>query len=152
VKHVSERHAYILLNYEKFWNRVCSQKKAGKALQAFVRRGNVGPKKAELILFYVSHPFKEIRGVGEFIERKTGDAKELWNAHGSETCLKSYEEYADFLQGRPKATFIRFKNLREFPVPIPASRIFKVTGIRRMPRSGKYISKKTVNQLIWGTV
>ena len=151
VKQVSERDAYILLNNEKFWNRLCSQSRAGKTLHAFVRRGKVGPKKAELILFYVNHPFKEIRGVGEFIERITGDADDLWNAHGSETCLKSYEEYADFLQGRPKATFIRFKNLREL-APIPASGISKVTGIGRMPRSGKYINKRTANQLIRGAV
>ena len=152
MKQVSERHAYILLNYEKFWNRVCSQKNAGKALQAFVRRGKVGPKKTELLLFYVNRPSSEIRGIGEFIERITGNADDLWNAYGSETCLKSYEEYADFLQGRQKATFIRFKNLRELPAPISASVISKVTGIGRMPRSGKYINKKTVNQLIRGAV
>jgi len=149
---VSERHAYILLNIEKFWNRLCSQNRTGKALHAFVRRGKVGPKKAKLILFYVNYPFKEIRGFGEFVERVTGDADDLWNAHGSETCLKSYEEYADFLQGRPKATFIRFRNLRELPAPIPNSVISKVTGIERMPRSGKYINKKTANQLIRGAV
>jgi len=152
VKQVSGRYAYILLNYEKFWNRVCSRNRAGKALHAFVRRGKVGPKKTKLILFYVTRPSSEIRGVGEFIERITGDADDLWNAHGSETCLKSYEEYADFLQGRPKATFIRFKNLRELPTPIPANVISKFAGIERMPRSGKYINKKTVNQLIQGAV
>ncbi len=149
---MSERYAYILLNYEKFWNRVSSQNRAGKALHAFIRRGRVGPKKTELVLFYVTRPSSEIRGVGEFIERIAGDADDLWNAHGSETCLKSYEEYEDFLRGRSKVTFIRFKNLRELPAPISASVIFKVTGMRRMPRSGKYINKKTVNQLIRGAV
>jgi len=150
VKHVSERHAYILLNYEKFWKRVCSQNRAGKVVHAFVRRGKVGPKKTELLLFYVTHPLKEIRGVGEFVERKTGDADDLWYAHGSETCLKTYEEYTDFLQGRPKATFIRFRNLRELPAPIPVSVICEATSIKQMPRSGKYINKKTVNQLFQG--
>ncbi len=149
---MSERHAYILLNYEKFWKRVCSQDRTGKAVQAFVRRGKVGPKKAKLLLFYVNHPVKEIRGIGEFVERITGDVDDLWKAHGKETCLESYEEYTDFLQGRQNATFIRFKNLRELPAPIPASRISKVTGIGRMPRSGKYINKGTVNQLIQGAV
>jgi len=152
VKQLSERHAYILINYEKFWNRVCSQDRAGKTLHAFVRRGKVGPKKAKLLLFYVNRPFREIRGVGEFIERITGDADDLWKAHGNETCLKSYEEYANFLQGRPKATFIRFKNLRELPAPIPPSVIFKVAGIEKMPRSGKYLDKKIVDQLIRGAV
>jgi len=150
VKKVSEQHAFILLNYEKFWNRVCSQNRAGKPVHVFIRRGKVGPKKAKLLLFYVNHPVKEIRGVGEFVKRITGDADDLWNAHGNETCLKSYEEYTDFLQGRETATFIRFKNLRELPAPIPASRISKVAGIGRMPRSGKYIGEKTASQLIQG--
>jgi predicted transcriptional regulator len=147
---MSERYAFILLNKKKFWNRLCRQNRTGKALHVFVRRGKVGPKKAELLLFYVNRPAKQIRGVAEFIERITGDADDLWNAYGNESCLKSYEEYVNFLQGRPKATFIRFKNLRELPVPIPISVISKVTGIGRMPRSGKYINKKTVNQLIHG--
>lgn len=147
---MSERYAFILLNNEKFWNQLCRQNRAGKALHVFVRRGKVGPKKAELLLFYVNHPLKEIRGVAEFIERITGDTDDLWNAYGNESCLKSYEEYVNFLQGRSKATFVRFKNLRELPAPIPTSVISKVTGIYRMPRSGKYIDKKTVNQLIYG--
>jgi len=150
VEQMSERHAYILLNYEKFWKRVCSQNSTGKAVHTFVRRGKVGPKKAKLLLFYVNHPVKEIRGIGEFVERIVGDADDLWNAHGHETCLKSYEEYTDFLQGRQNATFIRFKNLRELPAPILASRISEVTGIGRMPRSGKYINDKTVSRLMQG--
>lgn len=147
---MSERYAFILLNKKKFWNQLCRQNRTGKALHAFVRRGKVGPKKAELLLFYVNHPAKQIRGVAEFVERIIGDADDLWNAYGNETCLKSYEEYVNFLQGKQKVTFIRFKNLRELPVPIPASVISKVAGIGRMPRSGKYINKKTVNQLIHG--
>jgi len=138
------------LNYEKFWKSVCSQNRAGKTLHAFIRRGKVGPKKAKFLLFYVTHPVKEIRGIGEFVERITGGADDLWNAYGKETCLRSYEEYTDFLQGRQNATFIRFKNLRELPVPIPASRVSEVTGIGRMPRSGKYINEKTVSQLMRG--
>ncbi len=149
---MSERYAYILLNYEKFWKRVSRQNRAGKVLHSFIRRGRVGPKKTELVLFYVTYPSSEIRGVGEFIERITGKADDLWNTHGGETCLKSYEEYEDFLRGRSKVTFIRFKNLRELSAPIPASVIAKVTGIGRMPRSGKYINKKTANQLIRGAV
>ncbi len=150
---MSERYAFILLNNEEFWNQLCRQNRAGKALHTFVRRGKVrARKKTELLLFYVNHPVKEIRGVAEFIERITGDADDLWNAYGNESCLKSYEECMNFLQGRPKATFIRFKNLRELPVPTTASVISKITGIDRMPRSGKYVNKKTVNQLIHGVV
>ena len=117
-------------------------------MHAFVRRGLVGPKNVKLLLFYVTHPHKEIRGVGEFIERITGDAKDLWKTYGHESLLRSYEEYMDFMQGRRKATFIRFKNLRELPTPIPANVISQVTGMRRMSRMGKYITKEMVHQLI----
>jgi len=143
-----ERYAFILLNIEKFWNRLCDLNRTGKTRHAFVRRGLVGPKNVELLLFYVTQPRKEIRGVGEFIERITGDAKDLWKTYGHESLLSSYEEYMDFLQGRRKATFIRFKNLRELPAPIPANVITQVLGITKMPRMGKYLTKEMAHQLI----
>lgn len=117
-------------------------------MHTFVRRGLVGPKKAKLLLFYVTYPHKEIRGVGDFIERITGDTDDLWKTYGHESLLESYEEYMDFLQGKTKATFIRFKNLRVLAVPVPAGVISKVTGINRMPRIGKYITKEMAHQLI----
>lgn len=143
-----KRYAYILLANEKWWKRLCSQNRAGKNLQAFVRKGLVGPKDTELILFYVTYPFKEIRGFADFIERVTGDVFDLWNSYGHEASLKSYREYLGFLRGRQKATFIRFKNLHELRTPIPASTISKLAGIDRMPRSGTYISKETAHKLI----
>jgi len=147
-----EQYAYLLLNTEKYWNRLCNLNRAGKTVHAFVRKGIVGPKKAEQLLFYVTYPHKEIRGVGKFIERITGDADDLWNAHGHESLLRSYEEYADFMQGRTKATFIKFKNLRELATPVPASVISQVAGIGRMPRMGKYIPKEMARQLIYGVI
>ena len=117
-------------------------------MHVFVRRGLVGPKNAKLLLFYVTHPHKEIRGVGEFIERITGDSKDLWKTYGHESLLRSYEEYMDFLQGRRKATFIRLKNLRELPTPKSSDVISQVIGMRRMPRMGTYITKEIVDQLI----
>ncbi|MBE0512201.1 hypothetical protein IBX38_04030 [Candidatus Bathyarchaeota archaeon] len=143
-----ERYAFIILNIEKFWNRLCNRNRAGKTVHVFVRRGLVGPKNAKLLLFYVTHPHKEIRGVGEFIERITGDTTDLWKTYGHESLLRSYEEYMDFMQGRRKATFIRFKNLRELSTPIRANVISQVTGIRRIPRMGKYITKEMAHQLI----
>ena len=136
------------MNFEKFWNRLCNRDRAGKTVHVFVRRGLVGPKNAKLLLFYVTNPHKEIRGVGEFIERITGDVTDLWKTHGHESLLRSYEEYMDFMQGRRKATFIRFKNLRELSTPIRANVIFQVIGIKRMPRMGTYITKEMVDQLI----
>jgi len=117
-------------------------------VQAFVRRSLVGPKKAKILLFYVTSPHKEIRGVGDFIERITGDADDLWKTYGHESLLESYGEYMDFLQGRMKATFIRFKNLRVLAAPVPASVISQVTGISRMPRTGKHITKEMAHRLI----
>jgi predicted transcriptional regulator len=143
-----EHYAYILLNIEKYWNRLCAQNKTGKNVHAFVRRGLVGPKEAKLLIFYVTSPHKEIRGVGDFIERIAGDADDLWNTYGHESLLESYEEYMDFLQGRTKATFIRFKNLRVLADPVPASVISQVTGIGVMPRMGKYITEEMAHRLI----
>ena len=136
------------MDNEKWWNRLCSQNRAGKKLHAFVRKSVVGPKKAEMLLFYVTHPVKEIRGFGEFVERIVGDAEELWKAYGKESCLNSYEEYKGFLQGRSKATFIRFKNLHELSPSIPASTIYQILGIRRMSQNGRYINKKTTHELV----
>ncbi len=143
-----ERYAFILLNIERFWNRLCDRNRAGKVVHAFVRRGLVGPKNAKLLLFYVTHPHKEIRGVGEFIERITGDSNDLWKTYGHESLLSSHEEYLDFLQGRRKATFIRFKNLREFPTPKSSNVISQLVGIKRMPRMGTYLTKEMVDKLI----
>jgi len=136
------------MDNEKWWKRLCNQSRAGKKLHAFVRKNTVGPKNAKMLLFYVTHPAKEIRGYGEFVGRIVGDAEELWNTYGSESCLNSYKEYKAFLQGRSKATFIRFKNLRELSPSIPASVIYQIIGIRRMSRNGRYINRKMMHELI----
>lgn len=147
-----ERYAYILVNAEKWWNRRCSQNKTGKSVQAFVRRGSVGPKDARLLLFYVKHPVREIRGFGEFVERITGDADELWKRYGHETVFESNNEYETFVEGRAKVTFIRFKNLQELSKPIHFNVFSLVIDVVRMPRSGKYISREAVKQLISQTI
>ena len=109
----------------------------------------MGPKNAKLLFFYVIHPRKDIRGFADFIERLTGDAEELWEKLGHESLLSSYEEYQDFLQGRKKATFIRFRNLREFPNPVPTKVIFQVIGKERMPQMGLYLNEKTAHKLLF---
>ena len=133
---------------EKFWNRLCNQNRSGKSKHAFVRRGVVGPKNTKKLFFYVTHPRKEIRGFADFIEHVAGDSKDLWNSLGEESLLSSYEEYKDFLQGRKKATFIRFANLKELPTPIKEERLSKIFGKKRMPQMGLYISKKIAQQLL----
>lgn len=148
MKSLSEKYAYILLSDEKWWIRRIGRNKAGQTLQSFVRRGAVGPKDAKLILFYIKHPLREIRGSGEFLERIVGDTDKLWTALGHETVFDSYQEYTAFMNGRARATFIRFRNLQEFSTPIPVRAVSQIIGIGRMPRGGKYISKEMANALI----
>jgi predicted transcriptional regulator len=143
-----KQYAFIVLNLEKFWNRLCNQNRAGKSAHAFVRRGVVGPKDAKQIFFYITHPHKDIRGYADFVERLTGNAKELWKAIGSESLLSSYDEYNDFLQRRNRVTFIRFRNLKELPKPIKQKTISQIIRKERMPQQGMYISEKMANQLI----
>lgn len=136
------------MNLEKFWKRLCSQNRADKHAHSFIRRGVVGPKNAKLLFFYVTHPHKDIRGFADFIERVTGDAEDLWKSLGHESLLNSYDEYKDFLQGRKKATFIRFRNLRELPTRITTKVLSQVTGIEKMPQMGLYLTEKMAHQLI----
>jgi predicted transcriptional regulator len=143
-----EKYGFLLVTDEKWWNRLCNENVKGKKVHAFVRRSIVGPKEAKLLLFYVKYPAKEVRGIGEFIERITGNIEILWNNYGAETCLQSYAEYIEFMKGRNKATFIRFKNLKTLSSPIPLERLSEKTNIARLPRSGKYLSQEIVNQLI----
>ena len=143
-----KKYAFIVLNYEKFWNRLCRQNRAGKANHAFVRRGTVGPKNAKQLLFYLTYPRKDIRGFADFVERKTDDATDLWESLGHESLLRSYDEYQNFLLGSRRSTFVRFKNLKEFPKPISAEVWTKIIGRERMPQIGIYITEKMANQLI----
>jgi len=142
-----KRYAFIVLNLEKFWKRLCSQNRAGKHAHAFIRRGVVGPKNAKLLFFYVTHPHKDIRGFADFVERVTGDAEDLWKSLGNESLLNS-DEYKDFLQGRKKSTFIRFRNLRELPTPVTTKRLSQIIGKEKMPQMGLYLTEKMANQLI----
>ena len=115
---------------------------------SFVRRGAVGPKNAKQLFFYLTHPRKDIRGFADFVEHKTDDATDLWESLGHESLLRSYNEYQKFMLGRRRSTFIRFKNLKEFPKPISAEVWTKIIGRERMPQIGIYITKKMANQLI----
>jgi len=145
-----KKYAFVVLSLEKFWKRLCSQNRAGKQVHAFVRRGIVGPKNAKQLLFYVTHPRKDIQGYADFIERVTGDAKDIWESFGHESLLSSYDEYQDFLQGRKKATFIRFRNLKELPNPVTTKAIAQIIGKERMPQMGMYITEK-IRKALWNS-
>jgi len=95
----------------------------------------------------VTHPHKDIRGFADFVERVTGDAEDLWKSLGNESLLNS-DEYKDFLQGRKKSTFIRFRNLRELPTPVTTKRLSQIIGKEKMPQMGLYLTEKMANQLI----
>ena len=118
-------------------------------LQAFVRHGKVGPIDTKLLLFYVKHPIREIRGKANFLERVVGDAEELWNRYGNETVFESLDEYKGFLEGRREVTFVRFKNFQELVPPISLeSFLGNIGGGASLPRNGKYLSKELVDTLV----
>jgi len=48
------KYAYILLVKEKLWKRRIAQNRAGKKVQAFVRKNAVDPRDTTLLLFYHS--------------------------------------------------------------------------------------------------
>jgi len=96
----------------------------------------------------VTHPRKEIQGYAEFIERVTGNAKDLWKSLGHESLLNSYDEYQDFLQGRKKATFVRFRNLKELTKPVTTKAMAKIIRKERMPQMGMYLTEKMSHQLL----
>jgi len=145
-----EHYAYLLIEDEKWWNRRYTRKRTGRVIHAFVRRGKVGPKETQKILFYVKRPVKQIRGFGEFLERITGTRDELWNQYGSETVFESRDEYDFFVGGRRNVTFIRFKDMEEFEKPISFEDIYAATGMKQMPQGGKYLGRETVNSIIKG--
>ena len=143
-----QKYAFIVLNLEKFWNRLVQQNKAGKQNHAFVRRGVVGPKKAQKLFFYVTHPVKEIQGYADFVEHVTGDSKDLWESLGEESLLYSYDEYTDFLQNRKTATFIRFTNLKTLPKPVSSKIMLSIFEKQRMSQMGMYINEEMSNKLL----
>lgn len=145
---MAERYGYVLPIEERWWKRFLDRAGAGEEQHAYVRRGRVGPTAAEQIIFYVTHPRKEVRGSAEFVDRVTGDAEDLWRLHGRKTCLRSHGEYADLLQGRARATFILFRGLREKSTPIPFQRFSEITGITRVSPMGKYLTREEAEKLI----
>ena len=140
-------YAYILISDKKWWDRLCKQNRNSNETYVFVRRNRVGPLKTRKLLFYVKRPIMQIRGTADFIERLAGYYEELWSTYGHETCLKTFNEYTDFLQGRRTATFIRFTNFRKLEIPISMEVISKVLGVRRIPRGGKCLNPEAAKEL-----
>ena len=116
-----EQYAFIIMIRDKWWREFCSLSLEGKKEFSYIRRGSAGPTNASFLFFYVTKPVGELAGHAEFIERKVGDAESLWSEHGSESALKSKEEYQKLIGGKQKVSFIRFKNLKVAAKPVPVS-------------------------------
>lgn len=143
-----DRYAYILVEHEPYWKKRVEQHRKSIGTQAFVRRGKVGPKDANILLFYVKLPAGEVRGYGEFLERISGAVDELWSKYGSETVFESKGDYDKFVEEHEKVTLIRFKNLQELNKPLPWKELAATLGIKKMPNGGRYLNHETVNSLL----
>ncbi len=145
---VEERYAYVLVEDERWWNRRCSRNTIPGSVHSFVRRGKVGPKQAAKLLFYIKLPVRQIKGVGEFVERIIGSKDELWNLYGAETVFENKVEYDKFVSGRTSVTLIRFRNMEELDNPVDFKTFNAATGIKRMPNGGLYISREALSQMV----
>jgi predicted transcriptional regulator len=141
-----ERYAFILTANSKYWERLRNRNKIRNGIQAFVRKNQVAPKRAQILLFYVTKPVMQVRGVADFIERLTGDSEDLWRKYGSESCFKTFEEYCDFAEGREMMTFVRFTNFVELENPKNREETKNILGSLQGLR-GKYVDLQVMEQL-----
>ena len=142
----NERYSFILTVDQKYWNRLRQRARLNSPINVFVRKNTVGPKKAQLLLFYVTKK-KQVLGSGDFVERATGNFDDLWQKFGSESCFESFEEYTDFADGRESMTFIRFRNFKEITDPKSKEETAEVLGSLRGFGAGKYLDKETAMKL-----
>lgn len=115
---------------------------------SYVRKGIAAPNEASILLFYVTKPAGELAGYAEFIERRVGDAEELWKDYGHESVFNSKQQYDQSIEEKRDASFIRFRDLREASRPILLSNLRMLLGQRRLPRGGFYVGKGTTDELI----
>jgi predicted transcriptional regulator len=142
------KYAFVMMTKEKWWNRFRRNLHEGKHAQSYVQRGEAPPKQTSIILFYVTKPVAEIAGHAEFIERKVGDVLEVWKKYGSESVLKSEQEYRELVGDKRQASFIRFKNLREATNTVPLADVLMLLGARRLSRKGFYLDKETADKIV----
>jgi len=142
------KYAFVIMVKGKWWREFLRLHHKGKQVQSYVQGGWAPPKNTSLIFFYVTKPVAEIAGYAEFIERKVRDAERLWMEHGHESVLESAQQYFDFVKGKERVSFIRFKNLHEAAKPIPLNNILMLLGVNRLSRKGFYINKETADKLI----
>ncbi len=139
-----DHYCYLLVENGKWWNNRCDKNQRGIDTQVFVRRGQVGPKEAKKLLFYVKLPIGEIRGQADFLTRVTGTPEALWNRHGPETVFETRDQYDAFVAGKSTVSVIRFTNLQELKTPIKWKDLAAGLGIKTMPNGGRYLTKEKV--------
>jgi predicted transcriptional regulator len=117
-------------------------------MHSYVRRGFAAPKETSELFFYVTRPIGRFGGYAEFVERRTGDAEELWNTCGHESVLASKGEYDVFVGDRRKVSFIRFDNLREASRTVVLNDVFSLLGATMVAKGGFYIDKGASDKLV----
>jgi len=141
------KYAFVMMIQDRWWRGFLQRKQQGKTTHSYVQKGLAPPKYGSAILFYVAKPVGELAGYAEFIERQAGKAEKMWDEYGHESVLKSKEQFAEFMGGRTKASFIRFKNLKTAPKPILLNSLLMHLNIKRMSRKGFYVDRETADKL-----
>jgi predicted transcriptional regulator len=145
---MKENYAFVIMIKEKWWREFLRLHHEGKQIQSYVQGGWAPPKNTSIIIFYVTKPLAKISGYAESVERKVGEPEEMWKTHGNESVLSSAEQYFDFVKGKERVSFIRFKNLHEATQSIPLNNVLAILGVKRLARKGFYVDKETADKLI----
>ena len=140
--------AFVMMVQKRWWKEFCGRNHEGKKVHSFVLRGIAPPKDASTVLFYVTKPVGEIAGYADFIERKVGDADDMWNEHGDESVLNSKDRYDDFVKDSRMVSFVRFKDLHEAANPISLNDVLMSLGVRRLGRKGFYIDREIEDEFV----
>jgi len=145
---MSGERAFVMMIKDRYWKSFVDRHQQGKQVHSYVQKGLAPPKHASLILFYVTKPVGEMAGVAEFVERKAGEAEDIWSQHGDESVMASKGKFKEYIGDGKKASFIRFKNLREASRPVSLSNALLLMGVRRFSRKGFYIEQEVADELI----
>ena len=145
---MSEGYTFVMMIQGSWWGQFRQRHQQGEEVHSYVQKGAGPPKETRLILFYVTKPVAKIAGYAEFIERKVGETDDLWNKFGPESVFNSKEKYDEFLRDYQKASFVRFKNLREAVNPIPLRDFLSLLGTKGWGRRGFYMDKGTTDKLL----
>ncbi|MEM2118984.1 MAG: hypothetical protein QW840_02545 [Candidatus Bathyarchaeia archaeon] len=145
---MSEKQAFIMMIQPKWWNEFRNRCIEGKTVHSYVHRGLAGPKNASMIIFYAAKPIGKVVGYAEFVERKIGAPKELWEMHGDESVLRSRESFESFVKGKSKIAFVRMRSLHEAANPIELNTLLSFLGKKRLGRGGFFVNSETASKLI----